>query len=168
VHSPEICLPGSGWEIAWLERTDIASEMGTETPFNINRAIIQHGETRMMVYYWFQQGERRIAWDFAAKFYLMVDGITHRFHRRGAGAADDADPAPEIPMIVSSKHDFAFVHIPKCAGSTIRHPLRDKDDFGGRFYRSIEVPGLGLVNANHLPLNILQEHFPTLSRPCAG
>jgi hypothetical protein len=29
----------------------------------------------MMVYYWFQQGERRIAWDFAAKFYLMVDGI---------------------------------------------------------------------------------------------
>jgi exosortase len=33
-------------------------------------------DTRMMVYYWFQQGERRIAWDFAAKFYLMVDGIT--------------------------------------------------------------------------------------------
>jgi hypothetical protein len=63
-------------------------------------------------------------------------------------------------MIVSSKHDFAFVHIPKCAGSTIRHPLRDKDDFGGRFYRSIEVPGLGLVNANHLPLNILRAHFP--------
>jgi exosortase D (VPLPA-CTERM-specific) len=75
VHSPEICLPGSGWEIAWLERTDIAAEMGTETAFNINRAIIQHGEMRMMVYYWFQQGERRIAWDFAAKFYLMVDGI---------------------------------------------------------------------------------------------
>jgi EpsI family protein len=30
----------------------------------------------MMVYYWFQQGERRIAWDFAAKFYLLIDGIT--------------------------------------------------------------------------------------------
>ncbi|MEM6421312.1 MAG: exosortase C-terminal domain/associated protein EpsI, partial [Pseudomonadota bacterium] len=75
VHSPEICLPSSGWEIAWLERTDIAAAMGTETPFNINRAIIEHGETRMMVYYWFQQGERRIAWDFAAKFWLMIDGI---------------------------------------------------------------------------------------------
>jgi hypothetical protein len=48
----------------------------TDTPFNINRAIIQQGDTRMMVYYWFQQGERRIAWDFAAKFYLLVDGIT--------------------------------------------------------------------------------------------
>lgn len=76
VHSPEICLPASGWEIAWLERTDITHEMGTTTPFNINRAIIERGVTRMMVYYWFQQGERRVAWDMAAKFHLMVDGIT--------------------------------------------------------------------------------------------
>jgi EpsI family protein len=62
-------------------------QMGTETPFNINRAIIQQNDTRMMVYYWFQQGERRIAWDFAAKFYLMVDG-SRRVDRRRAGAAD--------------------------------------------------------------------------------
>jgi exosortase D (VPLPA-CTERM-specific) len=76
VHSPEICLPGAGWEIAWLERTDITELMGTDTQFNINRAIIQRDTTRMMVYYWFQQGERRVAWDIAAKFYLMVDGVT--------------------------------------------------------------------------------------------
>jgi len=76
VHSPEICLPGAGWEIAWLERTDITETMGLETPFLINRAIIERGTTRMMVYYWFQQGERRVAWDMAAKFHLMVDGIT--------------------------------------------------------------------------------------------
>ncbi|WP_436397445.1 VPLPA-CTERM-specific exosortase XrtD [Roseobacter sp. S98] len=76
VHSPEICLPGAGWEIAWLERTDITEEMGSDTPFNINRAVIQKGETRMMVYYWFEQKGRKIAWDFAAKFYLMLDGIS--------------------------------------------------------------------------------------------
>ncbi|WP_299655469.1 VPLPA-CTERM-specific exosortase XrtD [uncultured Jannaschia sp.] len=75
VHSPEVCLPGSGWEIAWLERTDVADEMGSNRPFELNRAIIQMGETRMMVYYWFQQKERRIAWDFEAKFQLMLDGI---------------------------------------------------------------------------------------------
>ncbi|SFR19365.1 VPLPA-CTERM-specific exosortase XrtD [Poseidonocella sedimentorum] len=75
VHSPEICLPGAGWEIAWLERTDVAPRLGLDTDFNINRAIIQKGETRMMVYYWFDQKGRKIAWDFAAKFYLMVDGI---------------------------------------------------------------------------------------------
>ncbi len=76
VHSPEICLPGGGWEIAWLERSDITERLGAETPFNLNRAIIQKGETRMMVYYWFQQRERRIAWDISAKFWLMMDGIT--------------------------------------------------------------------------------------------
>ena len=76
VHSPEVCLPGAGWEIAWLERTDITAEMGADKPFEINRAIIQKGETRMMVYYWFQQRDRRLAWDFAAKFWLMVDGLT--------------------------------------------------------------------------------------------
>ena len=75
VHSPEICLPGGGWEIAWLERTNIAERIGYDGSFQINRAIIQKGETRMMVYYWFVQRDRRIAWDFAAKFWLMIDGI---------------------------------------------------------------------------------------------
>ncbi|MEL7460057.1 MAG: VPLPA-CTERM-specific exosortase XrtD [Pseudomonadota bacterium] len=75
VHSPEICLPGAGWEIAWLERTDVAAQVGSDTPFNINRAIIQRGEARMMVYYWFEQKGRRIAWDFAAKFWLLADGV---------------------------------------------------------------------------------------------
>lgn len=76
VHSPEICLPGAGWEIAMLERTDMSDRVPGVEDFQINRAIIQKGETRMMVYYWFQQKQRRIAWDFAAKFWLLVDGIT--------------------------------------------------------------------------------------------
>jgi exosortase D (VPLPA-CTERM-specific) len=76
VHSPEICLPGSGWEIAWLERVDVAAQLGLDTPFRINRAIIQNGEMRMMAYYWFDQKGRKIAWDFAAKMYLLVDGVT--------------------------------------------------------------------------------------------
>ena len=75
VHSPEVCLPGAGWEIAWIERVDIASKIGADRPFELNRAIIQKGETRMMVYYWFQQKDRRIARDYVAKFWLMADGV---------------------------------------------------------------------------------------------
>ncbi len=75
VHSPEICLPGGGWEIAWLERSDMTEAMNWDSPFQINRAIIQKGQTRMMVYYWFDQKGRKIAWDFAAKYWLMIDGI---------------------------------------------------------------------------------------------
>jgi exosortase/archaeosortase family protein len=32
VHSPEICLPGAGWEIAWLERSDIAAGSAARRP----------------------------------------------------------------------------------------------------------------------------------------
>jgi exosortase D (VPLPA-CTERM-specific) len=76
IHSPEICLPGAGWEIAWLERINIADQLAYEGEFNINRAIIQKGESRMMVYYWFEQKGRKVAWDFAAKLYLVVDGVS--------------------------------------------------------------------------------------------
>jgi len=75
VHSPEVCLPGSGWEIAWLERTDITQVVNDGSPFALNRAIIEKGEARVMVYYWFQQKDRRIARDYVAKFQLMLDGV---------------------------------------------------------------------------------------------
>ncbi|MEO1606428.1 MAG: VPLPA-CTERM-specific exosortase XrtD [Pseudomonadota bacterium] len=75
VHSPEICLPGGGWEIAWLERSDLTERMNWDTPFHINRAIIQKGGQRMMVFYWFEQKGRKIAWDIAAKYWLLVDSV---------------------------------------------------------------------------------------------
>ncbi len=75
IHSPEVCLPGGGWEIAWLERVDLSAEMNSNVPFMVNRAIIQKGSTRMMVYYWFDQRGRKIAWDIAAKYWVLVDGI---------------------------------------------------------------------------------------------
>jgi EpsI family protein len=105
VHSPEICLPGSGWEIAWLERFDVGPDLGLSERFPMNRAIIQRGETRMMVYYWFQQRDRRVAWDIAAKFHLMVDGVTTR---RTDGAMlrlttailpDESDAAAEARLL---------------------------------------------------------------------
>jgi EpsI family protein len=75
-HSPEVCLPGAGWEIAWLERIDIAPEVGFEGSFPLNRAVIQKNQDRMMVYYWFEQHGRRTAWDLAAKMLLLWDGMT--------------------------------------------------------------------------------------------
>lgn len=75
IHSPEVCLPGGGWEIAWLERANISDELGWPEPFMINQAIIQKGSSRMMVFYWFDQRGRKIAWDIAAKYWLMIDSI---------------------------------------------------------------------------------------------
>ncbi len=75
VHSPEICLPGAGWEIAALKRIDISERTGSPDAFRINRAVIQKGNVRQMVFYWFDQRGRKVAWDFVAKAWLLVDGV---------------------------------------------------------------------------------------------
>lgn len=63
-------------------------------------------------------------------------------------------------MIISKAHNFGFIHIPKCAGSTIRQQLRDLDDAGGKFYHTMTVEGLGFINGNHVPLKVLAQYFP--------
>ncbi|OCX66439.1 VPLPA-CTERM-specific exosortase XrtD [Thioclava sp. SK-1] len=75
-HSPEICLPSSGWEIASLERVDVAPQLDLTAPFRLNRAVIQKGEAQMLVYYWFESHGRHVAWDFEAKLMLLWDGFT--------------------------------------------------------------------------------------------
>jgi len=70
VHSPEVCLPGAGWEIAQLEQIE-ATGLGGE-PFTLNRAIIQKGVNRMLVYYWYDQRGVRTASMYQAKLQLMI------------------------------------------------------------------------------------------------
>lgn len=74
-HSPEICLPSSGWEIASLDRIDLNTLFPIGHAYNVNRAIIQKGEARMMAFYWFEQHGRHVAWDFEAKLMLLWDGV---------------------------------------------------------------------------------------------
>lgn len=75
VHSPEVCLPGGGWEIAELRQT--AAPVGPDMAFTMNRAIIQKGPTRMLVYYWFEQQGQRTASGFTAKMQLLIGKITN-------------------------------------------------------------------------------------------
>ncbi|MGR3541070.1 MAG: VPLPA-CTERM-specific exosortase XrtD [Hasllibacter sp.] len=75
VHSPEVCLPGAGWEIAWLERVDIGAELDLGREFPIARAIIQKGQQRMMAYYWFELHGRPTASDYSAQFKLLYGRV---------------------------------------------------------------------------------------------
>ena len=59
--------------------------------FPLNRAVIQKGLERQLVYYWFEGRGRRLTGDYAAKFYTIADGMTPRPHRRRAGAGDHPD-----------------------------------------------------------------------------
>jgi exosortase D (VPLPA-CTERM-specific) len=77
VHSPEVCLPGGGWEIAELEQIDMTERFGNGQRFTLNRAIIQQGLQRQIVYYWFEQQGARTASGFEAKLQLMIGKLTN-------------------------------------------------------------------------------------------
>lgn len=63
-------------------------------------------------------------------------------------------------MIISDEHRFAFIHIPKCAGSTVRRQLSGIDSYNGKFGRATEHPVAGRLDYPHLPLRVLAELFP--------
>ncbi len=76
IHSPEVCIPAGGWEVsAW--RSELITLPGGATA-EVNRAIIQKGAARQLVYYWFNLRGQRIAGDFAAKWLNLRDSITMR------------------------------------------------------------------------------------------
>jgi EpsI family protein len=76
IHSPQNCLPGSGWQPIASERTSIGAG-GTTIP--VNRYVIEKGLNRQVVLYWYQGRGRVVANEYANKFWLMVDQA--RLHR---------------------------------------------------------------------------------------
>jgi len=74
-HSPQSCLPGGGWKINKISPEQIDNALPGTTPLNVNRVQIQMGESRILVYYWFQQRGRVITNEYLVKWYLLVDGL---------------------------------------------------------------------------------------------
>ena len=44
--------------------------------FMVNRAVIQKGMSKQLVYYWFEQRGQRMTNDYAAKFSVVWDSLT--------------------------------------------------------------------------------------------
>lgn len=72
-HSPRTCLPGGGWEVISLERTRVLDD--GPAPFDVNRAVIQKGSTKQVVWYWFQERGRMLTNEYLVKFYLLWDAV---------------------------------------------------------------------------------------------
>ena len=71
-----MCLPGGGWEVSdWAQKPVSVVTGENEINFTVNRAVIQMGLQRQLVYYWFEQRGRRIVNDFEAKFVVAWDSV---------------------------------------------------------------------------------------------
>jgi exosortase D (VPLPA-CTERM-specific) len=78
IHSPEVCIPAAGWEMSQITDTVVPATGGSGTPVGVpvNRAVIQRGLERQLVYYWFEQRGRRVTSDYMAKATTMLDAVT--------------------------------------------------------------------------------------------
>lgn len=78
-HSPSSCIPGGGWQIKTMDTQELKRVKIDDKPLLVNRLLIQKGEYKQLVYYWFQQRGRDIASEYLTKWYLFWDGLTrHR------------------------------------------------------------------------------------------
>jgi EpsI family protein len=73
-HSPKNCLPGNGWvkEVSSVIPIEIP---GRPEPVESNYYVIQRGESKSVVLYWYQSHGRTVADEFKAKFYVMADAM---------------------------------------------------------------------------------------------
>ena len=76
LHSPEVCLPVGGWEVFSIDPTPVSIPGTIYGDFNVNRAVIQKGMSKQLVYYWFEQRGQRMTGDYAAKFSVVWDSLT--------------------------------------------------------------------------------------------
>jgi exosortase D (VPLPA-CTERM-specific) len=75
-HSPRQCIPGGGWEIA---RHDIRKGVtASGRPIAYNRMLIENGDARQLVYYWYDQRGRKVANEFVMKFWLIYDAVARK------------------------------------------------------------------------------------------
>lgn len=73
IHSPRHCLPGAGWQFAQESEIQLKEPWGR--PITVNYYVIEKGNDRQVVLYWYQAHGRVVANEYRAKFYQMWDAM---------------------------------------------------------------------------------------------
>jgi EpsI family protein len=100
IHSPQNCLPGSGWTFESSGTTKVTDASGKTS--EVGDYIIVDGDRRAEVLYWYQSHGRAIANDYQAKLYMLVDSI--RYSR-----SDAALVRIVVPIQSGESHDAAHL-----------------------------------------------------------
>jgi EpsI family protein len=71
-HPPSYCMPAAGWEVL-EEGTTRFTAYPTDSDARMRRLLLQHGRERMLVYYWFQAGDRFADHEWTVRLGRFVD-----------------------------------------------------------------------------------------------
>ena len=75
IHSPKNCMPGAGWNVIQTRLEDIDVPGNDVGQFRAIELVLQKGESRSIVLYWFQSRGRIISSEYYQKIYLVLDSI---------------------------------------------------------------------------------------------
>ncbi len=116
-HSPRSCIPGGGWEIESLSQRALEGVQAAGGPLRVNRVVISLGDTRQLVYYWFQQRGRVLTNEYLVKWYIFWDAVT-RNRTDGALVRLTAlvRPGMDIEAVDAKLTEFARVAVPELEG----------------------------------------------------
>lgn len=96
IHSPKNCLPGAGWEILGSGTAAVETPQG---PVDVNRYLLQYGDERALVLYWYQGRGRVQANEYLVKWDLLRDAaLLHR--------SDEALVRIVVPLVGSEQDSF--------------------------------------------------------------
>ena len=76
-HSPLNCLPGAGWTMSESALIRI-TPAGGGPAFEANRYIIENGDARSLLVYWYQGRGRAVASEYWGKIYTVFDSVSRR------------------------------------------------------------------------------------------
>jgi EpsI family protein len=83
IHSPQNCLPGSGWEpVSQGILTFPDPRTPGAPPLHVNRYMIRKGIEQQLVLYWYQSRGRIVGSEYWSKIYLVLDAA--RYNRTDA------------------------------------------------------------------------------------
>ena len=75
-HSPLNCLPGSGWTLSEPGKATISLPDGSS--FAANKYVIQNGDYKSLMIYWYQGRGRNVASEYWGKVYTVFDSVRLR------------------------------------------------------------------------------------------
>jgi len=75
VHAPTVCYPGQGWTV---EHDDTVALKIGRGEVEIDRIMVRKGSRRLLIYHWWQTGEKIISRNSVNRFYLILKSVTGR------------------------------------------------------------------------------------------
>jgi exosortase D (VPLPA-CTERM-specific) len=116
-HSPQNCLPGSGWEMKKPQIIEIKTPSGRT--FEANRYIIENGKYKEVMIYWYQGRGRYVASEYTDKVYTVLDSV---LRQRSDGAmvrvmtsvgADEKEATRQASDLAAETADALSAYVPE-------------------------------------------------------